>query len=142
MAAVNLSARQLELLQAYITEVKGDVDWQKVASKANFKTAKYARDTFAGIRKNLLAATNGGNEAGDDAEGKVKTPKKRKGQDVDGNEDSPIAEKKKKATPRGKKEAKGKAEAAANNDADDEEGGVAVKEEPNEAGELMDDMTD
>lgn len=49
-------------------------DWQKVASVANVKTSKYARDQFAIVRNKLC----GGGKAKSDTASPSKTPTKPK----------------------------------------------------------------
>lgn len=55
MAATSLSARQLELLKAVIEVTKSDVDWAAVAEKAEYKTSKYARDTWTNVKAKLVS---------------------------------------------------------------------------------------
>lgn len=98
MTSANLTPRQLEMLVAVVAEMKPgevrqcnphthptslltyhyQVDWDAVAPKANCKTAKYARDQFATIRKQLQACKDSvlGGENGDAATPKSKSTKK------------------------------------------------------------------
>jgi hypothetical protein len=56
------------------------VDWDKVATKANCTTAKYARDKFALIRNKLVASLEGvqGDANGGTANGGTPKPKSAK----------------------------------------------------------------
>ena len=38
------------------------IDWKQVAPKANFNTAKQARDKWAAVRSKITAGVNGGGE--------------------------------------------------------------------------------
>lgn len=126
------------------------MDWDKVAKSANYSSGKYARDQFAVIRKKLLAASgdadnetaNGDGEgAATSGKGKKKaTPRKRKGGSgmlclyllcwlhylrvTDGDDEE---------TPKTKKTKKAATPKTGEEDA-------VVKDEPNEAGELMDQL--
>lgn len=94
--AINLADRQIALLKATIEVMKTEVcsstsgilrfltmdlltnavqtDWEKVASVANVKTSKYARDQFAIIRNKLC----GGGKAKSDTASPSETPAKAK----------------------------------------------------------------
>lgn len=52
--ASKLSKRQTQLLAAVCEVMKTDIDWRAVAERANFKTSKYARDSWTIVRKKLI----------------------------------------------------------------------------------------
>ncbi|KAK3715014.1 hypothetical protein LTR37_007504 [Vermiconidia calcicola] len=136
MTSINITDKQTELLKAVVEVMKADIDWDKVAELANMKTGKYARDQWAVLRKKMIGstATKAGDKADDSdvtaAPKPTATPGKRKAAaETDGGE-TPTKKKAgtrkpKKTTPAGDEEAKVKEE----------------PEEPNEAGEAMDEMS-
>ncbi|EMC91812.1 hypothetical protein BAUCODRAFT_38950 [Baudoinia panamericana UAMH 10762] len=65
MATINLGSRHQELLRAVIKHSSAQVNWDTVASEANCKTPKYARDQFAIIRTKLSAVDAGVVNLGD-----------------------------------------------------------------------------
>ncbi|KAF2164868.1 hypothetical protein M409DRAFT_24773 [Zasmidium cellare ATCC 36951] len=101
---LNLTAREQELLCAVIDVMKADIDWKAVAPKANYNTAKQARDKWPSVRNKITAvvkATDGEDGAGTPATGgkKKATPKKRKTSEDEtpskskkAKKDSPLAE--------------------------------------------------
>lgn len=94
--ASNLTAREQELLYAVVDVMKADVrrrlrqlhihphanisqiDWKEVASKANFNTAKQARDKWLAVRNKISASVGGGEDGAGTPAKKKATPKKRK----------------------------------------------------------------
>ena len=54
---IDLSDVHLILLQTVIGVLKTNVDWEKVASVANFKTPKYARDSWNIVKNKLGSAS-------------------------------------------------------------------------------------
>ena len=54
---IELSDNHSTLLQTVVGALKADVDWDKVATVAKFKTAKYARDQWAIVRKKFGGAS-------------------------------------------------------------------------------------
>jgi DNA invertase Pin-like site-specific DNA recombinase len=108
-------------LASLITDHNVQINFELMATQANFQSAKSARDTFNKLYNKILSGQNGeGSEQGDEPSPKKKaTPSKRK---ADDEEASPT--KKKKATP-GKSKGKKKPVAA---DEDDDDT-IAVKSE-------------
>lgn len=75
----------MELLAAVIKNLKStEVDWETVATDANYKTAKYARDEYRKIRDKLQGSVaaakddGGAKEASENGVGKKGGAKKRK----------------------------------------------------------------
>jgi hypothetical protein len=108
-----------------LTDHKTQIDFELMATKANFQSAKSARDTFNKLYNKILSGQQSSSangevrEQGDEPSPKKKaTPSKRKADDEDA---SPT--KKKKATP-GK--AKGKKKPLPDDDDDDT---IAIKSE-------------
>ena len=54
---IDLSDIHLTVLQTVIGALKTSVDWEKVASVANFKTPKYARDSWNIVKNKLGSAS-------------------------------------------------------------------------------------
>ncbi|TKA25188.1 hypothetical protein B0A50_05886 [Salinomyces thailandicus] len=112
-----LTPRQFELLCAVGAIMKADIDWARVAEQAEFKSGKYARDTWAGVRKKLVAASGAEDTAGegDDVDAgkedaapgrevkKVGTKKRKKAADDDDDDDGDVLPKKKAASRKGSK---------------------------------------
>ncbi|KAM0717197.1 hypothetical protein Q7P37_007049 [Cladosporium fusiforme] len=71
-SAIDLQERQIGLLKAVVEIMKSSVNWEEVARTAEFKTPKYARDTWAIVRNKLAAA------GGDGTASPAKTPAKNK----------------------------------------------------------------
>ena len=63
---------------------KPQIDWNEVAKLANFKTSKYARDSWTAVRNKLVATSMTKNSA----------------EDADEENEAPKPSGKKKATPR------------------------------------------
>lgn len=60
MAPIALGSKHQDLLKAYIEVSKSSKpDWSSIATKADFPTAKYARDQFTIVKNKLLATSNG-----------------------------------------------------------------------------------
>ena len=60
MSPIALGSKHQDLLKAYLEVSKSEKpDWTSVALKADFATAKYARDQFAIVKKKLLTTPNG-----------------------------------------------------------------------------------
>ena len=60
MAPIALGSKHQDLLKAYLEVSKSEKpDWASIALKADFPSAKYARDQFNIVKKKLLAAPNG-----------------------------------------------------------------------------------
>lgn len=60
MPPINLGSKHQDLLKAYLEVSKGDKpDWTGIATKANYPSAKYARDQFTILKGKLLATRNG-----------------------------------------------------------------------------------
>ncbi|KAK4494117.1 hypothetical protein PRZ48_014415 [Zasmidium cellare] len=112
--ALNLTAREQELLCAVIDVMKADIDWKAVAPKANFNTPKQARDKWIGVRAKITAGLTGGKSPA------KAMPKKRKNSD----DDTPSKSKKtKKDSPLA--------------DEDDEESKGLIKPEEESEGEMV-----
>ncbi|KAF2721502.1 hypothetical protein K431DRAFT_303484 [Polychaeton citri CBS 116435] len=53
----DLTSKHLELLKAIaVNSTTSSVDWAQVAKTGNFTTAKYARDSWAGVKNKLTSA--------------------------------------------------------------------------------------
>lgn len=60
MPPIALTSKHQDLLKAYFEVSKTSTpDWASIATKADFQTPKYARDSFAIIKSKLLATANG-----------------------------------------------------------------------------------
>jgi hypothetical protein len=60
MTPIALGSKHQDLLKAYLEVSKSEKpDWASIALKADFATAKYARDQFTIVKNKLLAAPNG-----------------------------------------------------------------------------------
>ncbi|KAL1588107.1 hypothetical protein WHR41_03317 [Cladosporium halotolerans] len=60
MPSVALGAKHQDLLRAYVEVSKTEKpDWSAIATKADFPTAKYARDQYTIVKNKLVATPNG-----------------------------------------------------------------------------------
>ncbi|CZT20275.1 uncharacterized protein RCC_06133 [Ramularia collo-cygni] len=105
MSALNLTAREIELLCGVLEVMKASIDWVEVAGIANFTKAKQARDKWPALRNKVVACNvkkrEGKSEGGGDdvpvdssAAPKKAAPKKRKA----AGESAPAKAKKTKKT--------------------------------------------
>ncbi|GAB7326032.1 hypothetical protein MBLNU13_g10068t1 [Cladosporium sp. NU13] len=130
-AVINLADRQIALLKATIEVMKTETDWEKVASVANVKTSKYARDQFAIIRNKLC----GGGKVKSDTASPSRTPTKpkatkstkatpsRKRKTSEDGASQPSASADEVSTPKAKKNKKTRKVKVEETEAEEDEGG-------------------
>ncbi|CAK1358327.1 hypothetical protein CB0940_07049 [Cercospora beticola] len=109
MSAINITAREQELLCAVLEVMKADINWPEVARIGNYNTPKQARDRWPIVRKKLIEGSGKATGSGDDSAAATPTTKpkktpasrKRKAADEDDAEDATPSKRSK--TPKGKK---------------------------------------